>query len=150
MKILLGHFNDKVGIDNIFKTTTGNKILYQNNNANDVRVVYFATPKNLFAKGTMFLHRNIHKYTPMSDGKTHKICHILINRRWNSSLIDVRSFKGAASNTDQCLVVANLFGESLALSKQAAQKIESERFNLRNQNELVVRKRISLRYQINL
>jgi len=43
----------------------------------------------------MLPHRNIHKYTWTSpDGKTHKeIDHLLINRRWHSSVLDVRSFR---------------------------------------------------------
>jgi hypothetical protein len=51
-------------------------------NDNGVRVVNFATSKNLVVKSTMFPHRNIHKYTWTSpDGKTHnQIDHVLIDR----------------------------------------------------------------------
>jgi hypothetical protein len=39
---------------------------------NGVRVVNFATSKNLTVKSTMFPHRNIHKFTWTSpDGWTH-------------------------------------------------------------------------------
>jgi hypothetical protein len=66
----------------------------------------FATPKKLIVKGTMFPHRNIHKYTWTSpDGK---IDHILIYRRWQSSTLDIRSFRGADFDTDRSLVVAKL------------------------------------------
>ena len=89
----------------------------------------------------MFPHRNIHKYIcTCPDGKTHnQIDHILIGRRWHSSILDVRSFRGADCDTDQYLVVAKV-RERLAVSKQAAQKFNGERFNLRKLNVLEVRK----------
>jgi len=72
MKILLEDFNAKVVRDNLFKPTVGSESLHQNSNDNGVRIVNFATSKNLVIKSTMFLHRNIHKYTWTSpDGKTH-------------------------------------------------------------------------------
>jgi len=45
----------------------------------------------------MFPHRNIHKYTwTPPNGTTHnQIDHVLVNIRWHSSILDVRSFKGA-------------------------------------------------------
>jgi hydroxypyruvate isomerase len=61
IKILLEDFNTKVERQNIFKPTIGNKSLQQNSNDNRVRMVYFATSKNLVAKSTMFPHRKIHK-----------------------------------------------------------------------------------------
>jgi len=92
MKILLGDFNAKVGRENIFKTTIGNESLHQDSNDNSVRTVNFATLKNLVVKNRMFPHRNIHKYNWTSpDGNTHYIDHILIDRRRQSSVLDVRS-----------------------------------------------------------
>jgi hypothetical protein len=83
MKILLGDFNAKVGREDIFKLTIGNESLHEIGNDNGVRLVNFATSKNLRVKSTMFPHHNIHKYTWMSpDGKAHKqIDHILVDRR---------------------------------------------------------------------
>jgi len=110
------------------------------------RIVNFATSKSL-VKSTMFVHQNIHRATWTSpDGKTHnQICHILIDRRWHSIILDVRSFRGADCVTDHYLVVAKV-REGLAENKQAAQKFDGERFNLRNLNELEVRKQ----YQIEI
>jgi hypothetical protein len=62
MIILLGEINAKVRRENIFKPTVGNKSLHQDNNDNEVRIVNFATSKNLVVKSKMFPHRNIHKY----------------------------------------------------------------------------------------
>ena len=106
---------------NIFKPTIGNESLHQDSNANGVRIVTFATSKNLVVKSTMFLHRNIHKFTWTSpDGQTHnQIDHILIDRRRHSSIIDVRSFRVADCDTDHYLVFAKM-RERLTVSQQAA------------------------------
>jgi len=58
----------------------------------------------------MFLHQYIHKYTWTSaDGKTHnQIDHILTDRRWHSSILHVRSFRGADCDTYHYVVVAKV------------------------------------------
>jgi hypothetical protein len=92
----------------------GNESLHQDSNDNGVRTVNFSTSQNLVVKSTMFPHRNIHKNTwTVPDGKTgNHIDHIFIDRRWHSSILDVRSFSGADCDTDcdtdHYLVVANL------------------------------------------
>jgi len=65
----------------------------------------------------MFHHRNFHKYNwTSSDGKTYnQTDHILIDRRWHSSILDVRSFRGADCDTDHYLVVVKV-RERLAVS----------------------------------
>jgi hypothetical protein len=101
-------FNEKLGRKDTFKPTICNESLHEDSNGNGVRVVNFATSKNPVVKSTMFPHRNIHKYAWTSpDGKTHnQIDHVLIERRWHSSILDVRSFRGADCDTDHYLVVA--------------------------------------------
>jgi hypothetical protein len=56
MKMLLGYFNAKLGREDIFKPTIGNESLHEDSNVNGVRVVNFATSKNLVVKSTMFSH----------------------------------------------------------------------------------------------
>jgi len=51
-----------VGRENIFKPTIENESLHQESNDNGVRIVNFATSKNLVVKSTIFHHRNIRKY----------------------------------------------------------------------------------------
>jgi hypothetical protein len=132
MKILLGDFNAKVGREDIFKPTIGNESLHEISNDNGVRLVHFATFKNLSVKSMMFPHHNIYKHTWSSpDGKTHnQIDHILVDRRRHSNVFDVRSFRAADYETDHCLVVAKV-KERLALNKQRSHRFHMERFNLK-------------------
>ena len=60
-------------------------------------------------------------------------------------MLNIRSFRGADCDTDHALLVAKV-RKILALSKQAAQKSDGKKFNLRKLNELEVRKR----YQIEI
>ena len=80
-----------MGGEDIFKLTIGIESLHQDTNDDGVRVVNFATSKNVVAKSMMFLHQNINKYKwTCPDGKIHnQIDHILIDRRWYSSVLVV-------------------------------------------------------------
>jgi hypothetical protein len=137
MKILLGHFNAKVGREDTFKPRIGNKNLHEISNDNGVRVLNFPTSKNLTDRSTMFTHRNINKCTRTSpDGKTHnKIDHILIVRIRHSGILNVQMFMAADFDTDHYLVVAK-FSERLAVSKQTTHGFHVERFNLKKLNEV--------------
>jgi hypothetical protein len=136
MKILLGDVSAKVGREEIFKPTIRNESLHEINNDNGVRLVNFATSKNLRVKSTMFPHRNIHKYTSTSpDGKTHnQIDCILVDRRRHSNILHVRSYRAADCETDHYLVVAKV-RERLAVNKQRSHRFRMERFNLKKLNE---------------
>jgi hypothetical protein len=85
-------------------------------------------------------HRKIHKYTWTSpEGKIYnQIDHVLIDKRRHSSILDVRSFRGAECDTDHYLVVAKV-RERLAMSERAAQRIDTERFSVRKLKEVDVK-----------
>ena len=69
----------------------------------------------------------------------------MIDKRWRSSVLNVQSFRGADCDTNHYLVVAKVT-ERLAVSKKAHRSLMRERFNLRELNELEVRKQ----YQIEI
>jgi hypothetical protein len=93
-------------------------------------MVKLATFRNLVLESAVLPHCDIRKYTWTSfEGKTSsKIDHVLMYRRRPSSILDVRSFGGADCDTDRYLVVAEV-RERLAVSRRAARKIDTERFN---------------------
>jgi len=80
-----------VGREDIFNPTIGKESLHQYSNDNGVRIANFARSKNLVFKSTVFMHRNIHKYTwTFPDGKTdNQLNHILIDRGRHMSILDV-------------------------------------------------------------
>jgi hypothetical protein len=69
----------------------------------------------------------------------------LIDRRRHSSILDVRPFRGADCDTEHYLVIAKVRVRR-AVSKRAAQKIDMERFNVKNLNERDVREQ----YQVTI
>jgi hypothetical protein len=83
MNILMGDFNAKVGREDIFKPVISNEILHEASNDNRVRVVNFATSKNLILKSKTVPHHDIHEHTWTSpDSVTHnQIVHVLIDKR---------------------------------------------------------------------
>jgi hypothetical protein len=61
--ILLRDFKVERDMEDTFKLTLGNANLHKIINDNGVRVVNFATSKNLTVKSTMFPYHNIHIFT---------------------------------------------------------------------------------------
>jgi hypothetical protein len=116
IKNLLGDFSEKVGREDIFKSTVTNKSLLEISNENGVRVVNFATFKNFVVKSTIFPHHNVYKSTwACPEGKRrNRIHHVLIDRRRHSSIRDVLCPRWAGS--DHYLVVEKV-RERLAESK---------------------------------
>jgi endonuclease/exonuclease/phosphatase family metal-dependent hydrolase len=123
MNILLGDFNAKVGKENLLKPTIGNESLHRISNDNGVRLVNFATSRNLGVKSTMFPLSNIHKYTwTTPGGKPHnQIDNILVDRRRHSNVLDVQSFGVADCDSDHYLVVEGV-RERLTMNKQRSQR----------------------------
>jgi hypothetical protein len=68
--------------------------------------VDFALAQNLVVRGTLFVHKNIHKGTQKTpDGNTlNKRDHILTDATHKSNLLDVKVFIGVTADLDHCLL----------------------------------------------
>jgi hypothetical protein len=106
IKILLEDWNAKMGTEEIYQGLIDRHIIYLNCNNNGQSSVDFAAAKNMVVSSTCFPHKEIHKQTWRSpDGKTNnQIEHILIDKMNASSMLDVKSCRGASSGSDHYLV----------------------------------------------
>ena len=107
---LAGDLNAKVGQDRSYCPEVLGHHGLGTINENGARLVSFAMSNDLLIGGTLFEHKDIHKYTWTSPDKTVKnqIDHFLIRRRWRTSLKDVRSYRSADVGSDHELLVATL------------------------------------------
>ena len=96
IKIILGDFNVKVGIENIYKPTIGSEGLHNETNNNERKSNQFAIPKCLNVRSKTFPHKDIHKETRyLADGRrANQIDNVLISNRFRSAITDIRALRG--------------------------------------------------------
>lgn len=106
IKIVIGDFNAKIGKEEMYEDIIGHDSLHDISNDNGRRAIEFATMKNMVVSSTRFPRRDIHKRTWTSpNGDTHnQIDHIMIDRRNASSVMNVRTYRGANCDSDHYLV----------------------------------------------
>ena len=134
MLLILGDLNAKVGSDNTGKEHVMGKHGIGTINDNGERLADFCEENNLLIGGTLFQHKHIHKATWTSpDGTTkNQIDHVIINRRWRSSLQDVRAYRGADVASDHTLVLAVV---SLKLRRSKGRQARQQRLDSGRLNE---------------
>ena len=79
-------------------------------NDNGELLIDFSLLHDLVIGRSIFLHPDIHKYswTPPDCRIRNQIDHCLINRKWLSSLQDVRAYRGAYVGSDYNLMIATI------------------------------------------
>jgi hypothetical protein len=104
-RIILGDPNAKVGKEATHRESTGAHSLHEESKDNGCKLIDFAMCKNVISS-TCFSHKEIHKRTWVSpDGIVfNQIDHILIDRRFASSILDMRSYRGANCDSYHYLV----------------------------------------------
>ena len=62
----------------------------------------------------------------------------MIDGKWHLSILDVRSFRGADSDTDRYMGVGKVRGK-LSVSKQAAKNFDVDKYHFKHLNNVEVR-----------
>ncbi|XP_062570395.1 uncharacterized protein LOC134232444 [Saccostrea cucullata] len=115
-------------------------------NSNGERLCTFCQENNLIIGGTIFMHKDIHKTTWNSpDGHTkNQIDHVIINKRWRSSLLDVVAKQGADMGSDHSLVLAKV---KLKLRKSRKKDQRPPPINIQKLKDPKVMKSFQLKVQ---
>lgn len=116
--ILMGDFNAKCGSNK--SDSTGSHGLHNEINDNGHRLRSICSEFRLVIGGTLFPHKNIHKYTWTQPGNRAKnqIDHICISHRWKSSLLDVRTKRQADIESDHMLLIGEIRLKPMARKQQ--------------------------------
>ncbi|KAJ8386425.1 hypothetical protein AAFF_G00170220 [Aldrovandia affinis] len=111
IKLLIGDFNAKLDSDRRgLHTTVGPHGSASSTNDNGERLLMLTSTNGLSIGNTFFKHKQIHKMTwVLPDGNTrNELDYICTSTRWCSSLVGVRSHRGADVGSDHYLVVGKI------------------------------------------
>lgn len=112
IKVMMGDFNAKVGANqdrDLFKFVGPHGLGVRNENGQ--RLIDICIEHDLAIGGTLFPHKDIHKYTwqsPQGPSVRNQIDHICISCKWKKSLLDVRTWRGADINSDHILLTGDI------------------------------------------
>jgi hypothetical protein len=118
IKIVLGELNAKVRREEIYLGLIGRHCIHLNTNSNGQRIVNFAAAKIWrYPQSVCHTKESINKHgDPQMENNNNKIDHILIDKRNVSSILYVKSCRGASSNSEHFLV-RGTYGCKIAYSK---------------------------------
>lgn len=106
--IIMGDMNAKIGSDNSNLEDIMGKHGLGEMNSNGELLTNFCAHNNFVIGGSVFPHKKIHKVTWISPNlrTENQIDHVMISRRYRSSLLDVRNRRGADIASDHYLIVS--------------------------------------------
>ena len=106
IKIIVGDFNVKIGQEGISGPTVGPFSLHTTTLPNGVRLIDFAS----VVCSIILQHLNIHKATWLSADRSmrNQIDHVVIDGRYASNVLDVRTFHGPNMDSNHFLVAAKV------------------------------------------
>ena len=122
LSILLGDMNAKIGSDNSGLERVMGKHGLGVMNDNGRRFTEFCAFNSLVIGGSLFPHKDVHKATWISPDRVteNQLDHITINRKFRTSMLDVRVKRGADIASDHHLLICQL-----RLKLKAAKKLQS-------------------------
>ena len=108
--LVIGDMNAKIGTDRTGMENAMGHFGIGTRNENGEHLLEFCSNNDMVVGGTLFQHKNIHKYTwTTPNGQTRNmIDHIMINRKWVKSMQDCRSYRGADIFSDHELVISKI------------------------------------------
>ncbi|XP_055866667.1 craniofacial development protein 2-like [Biomphalaria glabrata] len=128
--LLMGDFNAKINPNRTgFEYVMGPYGSAENISDNGERLISLCASNSLSIGNTYFKHKQIHKKTWRSpNGETfNEIDYICISKRWRSSLLDVRTRRGADIGSDHYLVSGKC---KLRLKRQPKRATRPRPFNV--------------------
>ncbi|PSN43121.1 hypothetical protein C0J52_10468 [Blattella germanica] len=104
--ITLGDFNAKLGREDCFVDIFGKHCLHSETSNNGLKVAQYATMNNFKVVSTWYQKKDIFKGTWRIPGtnQTNQIDHVMISKRWATAIENVRTYRGASSDSDHFLV----------------------------------------------
>ena len=143
MLIVMGDLNAKIGLGQAGEEkVVGQHGLQSERTDNGDRFVELCKANNLAITSTMFIHKDIHKYTWTSpDGRTrNQIDHFAVCGKFRGSILDTRTYRGADICSDH----------NLSISKVKLRLNKTKKINQRPKYDLVKLKFPSFRNQYNI
>lgn len=128
--LILGDFNAQIGKEDYVTSVAGKFTIHERTNDNGRRLCDLAARTDMVISSTKFKHLKEHKITWTTTDKrcSTQIDHVLVNRRRQSSVKDISSYRGANADSDHFMVTAAI--------KQKIKKI-------------ITKKKIKLKWDIN-
>jgi hypothetical protein len=96
VKIIIDDLNAKTAREDTYRPIIGKYSGHTKSNDNQIRLINFASPRNMVIDSTMSDHNDIHKTSWKSPDRNifHKTDHLIKDARHLSNLMHVRTYRG--------------------------------------------------------
>ena len=124
--ILLGDFNGKIGKEDYLSNVAGKHTIHNVTSNNGHRLCNLAEEMCMYIMSTKYEHKPDHKVTWLLPGKTtgNQIDHVLISKKRENMMHDVRSYRGANVDSDHMLIIAKMTLRKIDIKKKKTNRIK--------------------------